>query len=84
MKPLFIPKYPPREGYVSSLTYWLARGLSGRGHRVTVVTNAFEVEDRHRELLEGGDLDRYQEGALAVRNTDPFQEYRLIPQANPF
>ncbi len=84
MKILFISKYPPIEGYVSSCTYWLARGLAGRGHRITVVTNAFEVEDRHRELLSGEDLDCCQQRRLTVRNTDPFQEYRLIPQANPF
>ena len=84
MKLVFISKYPPIEGYVSSCTYWLARGLAKRGQRVTVVTNAFEVEDRHRERFEGGDLDRYQERNLLVRNTDPFQAYQLIPEANPF
>jgi glycosyltransferase involved in cell wall biosynthesis len=84
MRIVLISKYPPIEGYVSSCTYWLARGLARRGHDLSVVTNAFEVEDRHREILSGGDLDRYQEGKLTVRNTDPFQEYRLIPEANPF
>lgn len=84
MKIVFISKYPPIEGYVSSCTYWLARGLARRGHGIAVVTNAFEVEDRHREMMDGPDLDRYQERNLSVRNTDPFQEYRLIPEANPF
>jgi glycosyltransferase involved in cell wall biosynthesis len=84
MKLVFISKYPPIEGYVSSCTYWLARGLASRGHNLTVVTNAFEVEARHREALDGPDLDRYQERNLSVRNTDPFQEHRLIPEANPF
>jgi len=84
MNIIFISKYPPIEGYVSSCTFWLARGLGSRGHRVTVVTNAFEVEDAHRERLEAADLYRYQEGNLRVRNTDPFQALRLIPEANPF
>jgi len=84
MKVIFISKYPPMEGYVSSCTYWLARGLASRGHDVTVVTNAYEVEDAYRELLSPGDLDLYQTKGLRVRNTDPFQDYRLIPSANPF
>jgi len=84
MKIVFISKYPPIEGYVSSCTYWLARGLASRGHDITVVTNAFEVEDADREWLEAEDLDIYQTGRLRVRNTDPFQQYRLIPAANPF
>jgi glycosyltransferase involved in cell wall biosynthesis len=84
MRLIFISKYPPIEGYVSSCTYWLARALASRGHDVTVVTNAFEVEDSHREHLEGADLDRYQQKGLTVRNTDPFQDLRLIPEANPF
>jgi len=84
MKTVFISKYPPIEGYVSSCTYWLARGLASRGHDITVVTNAFEVEDEHRQELGSADLDIYQKGRLRVRNTDPFQDYRLIPAANPF
>ncbi|MGQ9583563.1 MAG: glycosyltransferase family 4 protein [Thermoplasmatota archaeon] len=84
MKVVLISKYPPIEGYVSSCTYWLARGVGRRGHRVTVVTNAFEVEDRHREELHAPDLDLYQGGRVRVRSTDPFQSYRLIPEANPF
>lgn len=84
MKTVLISKYPPIEGYVSSCTFWLARGLASRGHEVTVVTNAFEVEDRHRELFDGDDLDRCRPGNPTVRNTDPFQDYQLIPEANPF
>ena len=84
MKIVLISKYPPIEGYVSSCTFWLAKGLAGRGHKVAVVTNAFEVEDRHRERMSGDDLEHYQKGSLSVRNTDPFQDYQLIPEANPF
>lgn len=84
MKIIYISKYPPIEGYVSSCTYWLARGLASRGHDMTVVTNAFEVEDAEREELGAPDLDIYQSRRLKVRNTDPFQQYRLIPAANPF
>ena len=84
MKIVFISKYPPIEGYVSSCTFWLARGLASRGHHITVVTNAFEVEDANREELRAPDLDVYQGRNLRVRNTDPFQDFRLIPAANPF
>ncbi|MEM2870364.1 MAG: glycosyltransferase family 4 protein [Thermoplasmata archaeon] len=84
MKLVLVSKYPPIEGYVSSCTYWLARGLASRGHRVTVVTNAFEVEDRHREELHGPDIDSYQGRGVRVRNTDPFQDHQLIPESNPF
>ena len=84
MKIVLISKYPPIEGYVSSCTFWLAKGLARKGHNITVVTNAFEVEDRHRERMSGDDLEIYQKGNLSVRNTDPFQDYQLIPEANPF
>jgi glycosyltransferase involved in cell wall biosynthesis len=84
MKIEFISKYPPIEGYVSSCSYWLARGLASRGHNITVVTNAFEVENEHRQEMGSADLDIYQGKRLRVRNTDPFQQYRLIPAANPF
>jgi glycosyltransferase involved in cell wall biosynthesis len=84
MKLTFISKYPPIEGYVSSSTYWLARGLSKKGHTLTVVTNAFEVESQNREEFHGDDLALYQTEKVRVRNTDPFQDYHLIPNANPF
>ena len=84
MKIVFITKYPPIEGYVSSCTYWLARGLASRGHDITVVTNGFEVEDAYRQQLQAADLDVYQGRRLRVRNTDPFQDYKLIPASNPF
>jgi glycosyltransferase involved in cell wall biosynthesis len=84
MKIVLISKYPPIEGYVSSCTYWLARGLASRGHDITVITNSFEVEDSNREELREPDLDVYQGKRQRVRNTDPFQDYLLIPAANPF
>ena len=41
-------KYPPIEGGVSTHTYWLARGLAGRGHQVHVVTNADDIDSSTR------------------------------------
>ena len=35
----FLSKYPPMEGGISSRTYWLARGLANRGHKVHIITH---------------------------------------------
>lgn len=52
MKILYVGKYPPIEGGVSSSNYWLIRGLAKRGHHVSVVTNAGCVEEDRREALD--------------------------------
>ncbi|MDP3769647.1 MAG: glycosyltransferase [bacterium] len=52
MKVLYIGKYPPIEGGVSAGNYWLIRALGKRGIQVSVVTNAFVVEDMYREELD--------------------------------
>ena len=38
-----LSKYPPLEGGIAAKTYWLARGLAGRGHMVHVITHAPEA-----------------------------------------
>jgi len=53
MKICMIGKYPPIEGGVSARNYWIARGLSERGHEVHLVTNADEVEPAYRMYLNG-------------------------------
>lgn len=89
MRICIIGKYPPIHGGVSAQTYWLARGLASRGHEVHVVTNAGEVEDNFRVLLEEEDRElyepRFEQGFVRVWNTEPFgPRYRHIPQSNPF
>ena len=56
MKILFITKYPPIQGGVSSQCYWSAWGLAQRGHTVHVITNANEVEDVFRIDLPSKDM----------------------------
>jgi hypothetical protein len=40
MKVCFAGAYPPEPGGASHQTYWAARGLAERGHRILVVTAA--------------------------------------------
>lgn len=92
MKLCFIGKYPPIEGGVSSTNFWLARGLAERGHQVSVITNADEVEPAYRMLVSDDDAPWYQAefpetgGVLRVFNTEPFERRTMdhIPASNPF
>jgi glycosyltransferase involved in cell wall biosynthesis len=91
MKVCIVGKYPPIEGGVSTNTYWLARGLAGRGHQVHVVTNAEEVEDMYRMNV-GADDARWLEGnvnhggAVHLHNPQAYTRATMkhIPKSNPF
>lgn len=93
MKILFITKYPPIQGGVSSQCYWTARGLAERGHTVHVITNANEVEDVFRIDLPSKDIvpgGFYQPcfseaGCVKVDSTDKpdRKEIYYIPLGNP-
>ena len=85
-----VVKYPPIQGGVSAQSYWLCRGLAEKGHDVTVVTNAAEVEPGYRIWLEAADLGRLQGrfpggGRLDVVWTSSWDEGRWhhIPAGNP-
>lgn len=87
----FLTKYPPIEGGVSMRCYWLARGLAARGHRVTVVTNADEVEAEYRIRMTADDLEWYEYtdpetgGSVVVENTErPTDATHHIPFSNPY
>lgn len=80
----FITKYPPIEGGVSSQNYWLARGLGEKGHKIFVVTNAYEVSKEYRCKLTADDINEYQPKGVIVYNTTPFVQTTFIPYANPF
>jgi glycosyltransferase involved in cell wall biosynthesis len=85
-----VVKYPPIQGGVSAQSYWLCRGLAQKGHDVTVVTNAAEVEPGYRIWLDAADLGQLQGrfpggGRLDVVWTSPWDEARWhhIPAGNP-
>lgn len=91
MRICFIGKYPPIEGGVSASTYWLARGLAERGHDVSVVTNAGEVEDAYRMHLVAADAPMLTPafpasgGQVRVFPTEPVgPRMTHIPHHNPF
>src|SRR5688572_24421354 len=91
MKVCFIGKYPPIEGGVSATTYWLARGLAQRGHEISVVTNADEVEEDYRMHLVPGDEEHYEPrfpssgGRVDVFPTEHLgRRMTHIPAHNPF
>ena len=83
MEICLISKYPPIEGFVSSYTYWLARGLGKRGTKVHVVTNAAEVEKRYRERLDKDD-PQYTPQNVMVHNTWFTRKQAYIPLSNPY
>lgn len=91
MKICILGKYPPIEGGVSASTYWLAYGLAERGHQVSVVTNANEVEEAYRMRLSAGDEALYAPvfpdsgGSVEVLTTEPpGPRMTHIPTHNPF
>lgn len=91
MKICILGKYPPIEGGVSASTYWLAYGLAERGHQVSVVTNANEVEEAYRMRLSPGDEKLYAPafpasgGRVEVFTTErPGPRMTHIPSHNPF
>ncbi|MFC1983068.1 glycosyltransferase [Chloroflexota bacterium] len=51
-----LSKYPPLEGGIAAKTYWLASGLTVRGHEIHVITDGissgqeYQIEGSEREL----------------------------------
>lgn len=83
MKICFVSKYPPIEGGVPSSTYWLAKGLGEKGHEVHIVTNALEVEEEYREVLDTNDPN-YSPKNVYVHSTDPSPTVKANPSHIPF
>lgn len=69
MNILFIGKYPPIEGGISSKMYWLTRELASVGHDVHVVTNAECVEEEYRINMTSGDRKHLADTGVKVYNT---------------
>lgn len=83
MKFCYICKYPPIEGGIPSKVYWLAKALGERGHEVHIVTNALEVEDEYREVLDINDPN-YCPKNVYVHSTDPSPTITANPSHIPF
>ncbi|MBU6998127.1 MAG: glycosyltransferase family 4 protein [Theionarchaea archaeon] len=83
MQVLFISKYPPIEGFVSSYAYWLVRALGERGHRVFVVTNSTEVDHTYKEdtLIDDALLAPEE---VTLCHTCEDRTLGCVPYFNPF
>ncbi len=86
MNILMIAKYPPIQGGVSRDNYWLSRRFVEKGHQVTVVTNAAEVEQPYRiKLSSSKDEDSLNwNGKIRVISTALDTQHFYIPKANPY
>ena len=78
MKICMIGKYPPIEGGVSTRTYWLARALGEQGVEVHIVTNAQEVEEEYKEIIQDGDPE-YAPPNVYVHSTNEKSHPWYIP-----
>lgn len=87
MHVLLVVKYPPIQGGVCVQSYWLAQWLAVLGHRVTVLTNAEEVEDEYRIPLSERDRDLlrgfWKPGSIKVISTTTDVQHVFIPRTNP-
>jgi len=75
MKVCFISKYPPIEGGVSARVYWLAKALGERGHKVHIVTNALEVEEKYKERFDNNEHEYLRENVYlhsTTHDTNPW------------
>jgi len=69
MRICIVGKYPPIEGGVSSSTYWLAKALGEKNHKVFVVTNSWEVEEDYREKIDKNELSFFEPKNVSVYST---------------
>lgn len=84
MRICFLSKFPPIEGGESSKAYWLIKGLSDRGHKLSVITNSWAVEKTYREKFYNIDIDYLKLKNVELYNVDPFVKEVFIPYFNPF
>ena len=94
MRVLAIGKYPPMQGGVSTQMYDLVTGLAARGHVVSLVTDACEVEAESRIYMKADDwrqsIGRKTLESLSVKwvrgHAEPAlgktQKQKLIPFIN--
>lgn len=86
MRICLIGKYPPLEGQVSTIAYWLSRGLARRGHLICACTDAFDAPEPFRTFLlddDAGQLEgSFGAGKISVLRTDAFDrtQFYVVPR----
>jgi glycosyltransferase involved in cell wall biosynthesis len=80
MKICIISKYPPIEGGVSSECYWLAKALGEKGHEISIVTNAWEVEDEYKEEINESEYHNLEPKNVSLYSTTRFKSPILKSQ----
>ncbi len=78
MRILFIGKYPPLVGGVSSLLYWKARLLARAGFGVVVVSSSQQAHSRHR-LIWSDEIVTTKD--IKVKYLSDLEEKNLIPHS---
>lgn len=79
-----ISKFPPIQGGESTKSYWLAKGLSERGHDINIVTNNMSVEPAYRQQLTVEDFDQLQSDKLKIYSSNPLDSPGFIPSFDPY
>lgn len=71
-------KYPPLQGGVSCGTYWLARALAQKGHKIFIVTNTQEAGFEYSAQIYPRDSYNLEPDNITLINTRPLNS-RFIP-----
>ena len=83
LKILYIGKYPPYVGGETTKAYWLLRALAERGHKIFIVTDAWELPSYWSAKLTIKDLDFLQPSGIKVFSTTFHNMPSFIPPYNP-
>ena len=83
LKILYIGKYPPYVGGETTKAYWLLRALAERGHKIFVITDAWELPSYWSAKLTIEDLDFLQPSGIKVFSTTFHNMPSFIPPYNP-
>jgi len=83
LKILYIGKYPPYVGGETTKAYWLLKALVERGHKIFVITDAWELPSYWSAKLTIEDLDFLQPNGIKVFSTTFHDMPSFIPPYNP-
>lgn len=95
MRILFLGKYPPIEGGVSTESYWTTKALAEQGHTINIVTNALSVDSSSKMWITSDDREMYAPqfseendnsilGSVRVHNITNLFRHSFIPWTIPY